>query len=102
MAADDGELFLGERARLEEDGVGDADLSDVVQHRGHPELVAGPRVDPPPRSQSGRIAAHPCDVGAGFLSAEGQGADQSLHRLLLGKLRSGLDLGQPRERRAQC
>ena len=31
------ELVLGQRAGLAEDRVGDADLADVVEHRGHPQ-----------------------------------------------------------------
>ena len=59
-----------ETARLEQHRVGHTDLADVVQGRGHPQLVDGVVREADRRPEDGSEAAHALEVLCGLLVAQ--------------------------------
>ena len=67
---DDRALLSRQRARLEQDRVGNRDLADVVQRRGVAELLAEVLIHADLFGQQRREATDALDVSAGVLVAE--------------------------------
>jgi len=85
MLLDDLELLGGEPAGFSQDGVGDAELADVVQLGGESQQLAVARVLSGARGEDGAVAAHSLDVPGRLVIPEVRRQRQAVDRLLLGE-----------------
>jgi hypothetical protein len=91
-------LGVGQRARLEQDAVGDRDLADVVEAAGEPDQLAALVVELEPQGEQLAVAAHALRVAPCLRVSELGGEREPPDGLRLAELERELGPAKPRDR----